>query len=71
MAALSHLIGAMPDTCRVRLQSESQRCEWLLPRGSGLLSALAPLDGVGVLRCALPLDGSDRDASSCGVVRRD
>jgi hypothetical protein len=24
-----------------------------------------------VLRCALPLDGSDRDPTSCGVVRLD
>ena len=68
---LSHLVGTVPDSCRVQLRSDHQRCEWRLAADDGLLAALAPVDGIGVLRCALPLDGSERDPTSCGVVRLD
>ena len=71
VAALSHLLGAVPNTCRVQLKNDYQRCEWQLRDETGLLAALAPANGSGVLRCALPLDGSDRDPTSCGVVRVD
>jgi len=71
VAELSHFVGAMPSSCRVQLKNDYQRCEWRLSEQQGLLAALAPADGAGVLRCALPLDGSDRDPTSCGVVRID
>lgn len=71
VTALSHLMGAVPNACSLRLQSDYQRCEWRLTEGQGPLAALAPAEGAGVLRCALPLDGSDRDPTSCGVVRLD
>jgi len=71
VTALSHLIGDVPDSCRVRLLSGQQRCEWKLPEDHRLLAALAPEEGRGVLHCSLPLDGSDREPTSCGVVRLD
>lgn len=71
VTALSHLMGAVPDFCRVRLLSDQQRCEWRIAPDEGRLAALAPAEGAAVLRCALPIDGSDRAPTSCGIVRVD
>jgi len=66
--SLSHLFGDIPNICRTTL--DAQTCQWWVgeeaPRHD-LLTSITGTGGTLVLRCVLPLDGSERASGSCVV----
>lgn len=69
LAALSHLIGDVPATCRTGLGI--QTCSWSISdrlEGYPLIAALVEVEQNAELSCVLPLDGSPRAANSCEVT---
>ena len=69
IAALSSLVGDVPDECRT--VGDSQRCRWRLDAakpGSRELGVLAVTSTIPHLQCVLPLTGGPRAARSCRML---